>query len=113
MEKKIALLRNRIEKREGRRFPRELRQTVVTVCRDWLAAGGRQRELARKLSLSSSTLENWMRRHGGDDRRRARIKRVEVKEDRGGARPVVRLPSGARIEGLTVKQVAELVRALA
>lgn len=123
METKIAELRKRIERTKRNRrghkiFAVELRDQVVELAHAWMADGRRRSELARRLGLDAATLSYWLHQCGpaaAPDE--ARVRPVQVfdipaSDARTGERSIV-LPSGIRIEGLTLGDVVELARALA
>jgi DNA invertase Pin-like site-specific DNA recombinase len=112
-EDQINRLRRRLAKAEGRGrrgYGSELRAEVVGVGRRWRAQGGSRRELAKKLGLSLATLARWAHESDADGRVRA-VDVIDIPEQVHSGLVVV-LPSGVRIEGLTVAEAAELAQRL-
>jgi transposase len=95
----------------GRRFPRELRQRAVEYCRQRRSGGGvTWQTLQAELGVSSKSLMLWTRREGKAAFHPMEIQRVEVQ--RSSAQCVLHGPFGIRVEGLTLADVAELIRRL-
>jgi len=136
MDKPISELRKRIEQatadQGGRKvFPAGLRDDVVALALAWMSRGKSRAELARRLGMNGGTLAYWMERHAPAARPETRVRPVRVLgAERASVRPVrvldaevasappatvpsIVLPSGARIEGLTMDQLLTLARALA
>ena len=90
-----------------RRVSEELRAEAVAFARAAHASGERYKAIASTLGLKPDTLMRWCRR-GGEPKKFAR---VAVKRALP-PRLTVHGPAGTRIEGLSLDQVAELVRAL-
>jgi len=118
MEKKISRLRSRIEETKknaaGRRvFDERVRAAVVDLAGDWARSGKPRVELGRRLGLRESTISWWLKRDSKRAKPAPKVVPVEIVEDasRGSALVVV-LPGGARVEGLKVDDVVELVRKL-
>jgi len=124
MDKTISELRERIEQssktKAGRRAYRaELRADIAELARAWTSRGNTWSELARRLGISRYTLKCWMQPRTRDAQRSARMRPVRVldPESAPAAPPTVTrslvLPSGARVEGLTMDELITLARALA
>ena len=95
----------------GRRFPRELRQRAVEYCRQRRSGGGvTWQMLQTELGVSSKSLMLWTRHEGRTAFHAMEIQRVEVQ--RSGTQCVMHGPCGVRVEGLTLAEVAELIRRL-
>ncbi len=100
------------------RFDDTFREQVVAYVRARQEEGGTQEEAARELGLSAWTMSRWSRQRkpkqqgvaGGGDFHPVAVKREE-RASAGGL--VVHGPGGMRVEGLTLGQVAELLRGLA
>jgi transposase-like protein len=93
--------------RDGRkRVPVELRTEAVAFAKAEHALGQRYKTIARALGVKAETLMRWCRAS-----HEPKFARVVVKS---AARPrlTVHGPAGIRIEQLSLKQVAELLRAL-
>ena len=93
-----------------RQFDDELRQKVIAYVRARVATGVSQTQATKELGLEQRTVWGWMRAKS-----RALVRKVEVIEPRvAEALPErtfeVRFPSGARIDGLTLDDVATLLR---
>lgn len=123
MDKRISELRERIEQssktKAGRRAYRaELRDDIAELALAWTSGGNTWSELARRLGISRETLKCWMRSRTGDAQGNARMRPVRVLDTEAapaGPRAVTHsllLPSGARIEGLTMDELITLARAL-
>ena len=123
MDKRISELRERIEQssktKAGRRAYRaELRDDIAELALAWTSDGNTWSELARRLGISRETLKCWMRSRTGDARGNTRMRPVRVLDAEtapAGPRAVTRsllLPSGGRIEGLTMDEIITLARAL-
>jgi hypothetical protein len=68
--------------------------------------GAGQLEIAETLGLSKATLYRW--RSGP---LAAEMREVRVVAERGGG-PILVMPSGARVEGLTLEDLARLLAAI-
>jgi len=118
MDKKISRLRSRIEATKknaaGRRvFDERVRAAVVELTREWAQAGKPRVELGRRLGLRESTISWWLKRDSKRRKATPKVMPVEIVEDAGPSSALmIVLPGGARVEGLTVDDVAELVRKL-
>jgi transposase-like protein len=121
-KKTISELRKRIDgtKRNtlGRKlFAAELRGQVVELTRDWSARGKTQSELAHKLGLAPTTLCEWLKASPQPTRGEARVRPVHVIAEANASASLVAqrcvvLPSGVRIEGLSLSETITLARAL-
>ena len=106
---RTALVRN--SDGVGRPYPARLRGAVLAFAEQRRRAGVDLGSVAAEVGLSAGTLRRWKRQEGSGA---AAFCEVEIV----GARPststlVVHGPSGLRIEGATIAEVAELVRRLA
>lgn len=132
MEQEIKRLRRLIESTEKnqrghRRFDKALRASIVELAAQWTTAGGKLATLAAELGMHDRTLALWWQASG--PRTRVPLRAVAVEPSAPAATPdgrapdrqpqrasgagVVVLPSGVRIEGLSVPELAELVRQVA
>lgn len=125
VKEKAARLKAELEKRaqEGKRgrFSEAMKAEVLEYWRQCQQEGATQETVARELGLSPWTLSRWSvqaRRAKSREQTAAAataaFHRVKVKPEaagRGGA-TVVHGPSGVRVEGLSVQQVAQLLREL-
>lgn len=115
-------LRAQAEAQSGRgtrwRFDDAFRAEVVAYVRARQEKGGTQEEAARELGLSAWTMSRWSRQRrparqgaaSGADFHPVAVKR---EEEASPSALVVHGPGGVRVEGLTLKQVAVLLRGLA
>lgn len=100
------------------RFDDAFRAEVVAYVRARQEEGGTQEEAARELGLSAWTMSRWSRQRkprqqsvaSGGDFHPVGVKREEEASASG---LVVHGPGGVRVEGVTLKQVAALLRGLA
>jgi hypothetical protein len=101
-----------VERGRGKRVASEVKQRVARYGRARREAGAGYREIARELGLSVETARRWCStaEASGSRPSRGRMVRVEVVPERG--RAAVVSPSGYRVEGLTLEEVAALLRAL-
>lgn len=124
MDKTISELRERIErtprtKAGRRRYRAELRDDIAELARAWARRGKPRSELARRLGIHHDTLNYWLQSQSRKAQRNARIRPVRVvgTEPASVAPPAVTrsllLPSGARVEGVTLDELITLARALA
>jgi hypothetical protein len=124
-ENELKELRKRIEKaarnqRGRRQYGSELRRDGVRYAEERLAKGASVGEVASALGLKTGTLQTWLKK---EKRRETGMRAVRVVEEgtkeRGGEQPapgggaVMVLANGARIEGLTMRELIELTRGLA
>lgn len=94
--------------RRRARLPAELKASVAAYCVERRAAGASWSELSAELSVGETQLQKWT---GGT--RGSKLQRVRVV----GAPPTssalcLELPGSARVTGLSVADVAALLRAL-
>ncbi len=116
-----AKLKAQAEAQSGKgtrwRFDDAFRAEVVAYVRARQQEGGTQEEAGRELGLSAWTLSRWSRQRkptqqseaSGGDFHPVAVKR-EAQASAGAL--VVHGPGGMRVEGLTLKQVAGLLREL-
>ncbi|MCB1506385.1 MAG: hypothetical protein KDJ47_15515 [Hyphomicrobiaceae bacterium] len=89
--------------RGRRRYPRKLREAIVVALGKWQAAGGKRVDFVAAVGVDGKTLAGW----------NTRKKLVEVAiVTESPAAGVVVSPSGYRVEGLTLEQMASLLGAL-
>jgi hypothetical protein len=111
----LKQLRREVERlgapRPGRRFPEDLKQRLVAAMLELREEGFGWLAIGDALGITGETARRW---HGGIERRREpRMVPVEVEADDDETEGVVLVsPSGYRLEGLTVDEAAELLRAL-
>jgi transposase len=124
VKEKGARLKAQVEARSGRgakwRYDDEFRAEVVEYVRERQARGGTLEEVGRELGLSAWTLSRWSRERGPKKQGAAAsgesavFQPVTVKPEKAVAegRHTVHGPGGVRVEGLTLQQVAALLREL-
>jgi hypothetical protein len=96
----------------GARYPEGLRQEAIVLARAGMLEGKSLGRVAEELGIGAATLTRWL----GRGRTGEPLRPVEVQgdeEEPGQASSlVVVTPSGWRIEGLRLADLAELLRAL-
>jgi hypothetical protein len=102
------------EARPGLRYSSELRHLAVEYAQQARAQGHSWRRIAVRLCLSDWSLGDWLRRsQESDGGRTLRVHEVKVTEPTVEAsRPVLVMPSGARVESLSMGDLVALLRAL-
>ena len=123
-ENQLKELRKRIanaptNQRGRRQYGPELKREGLRYAEEHLAKGASVGEVAAALGLKAGTLQSWLKR---EERRGRGVRAVRVVEERptegkgekeGRERgAVVVLANGARIEGLTMRELIELTRGL-
>jgi len=110
MEELLHRFRQAASEREGLRYPQSLRQLALEYAALVSNRGGSRREIAASLGLPEGTLSRWQKR---EVRPAAPpLHEVVIVEPPGGAGPVLRLPSGAWVEGLSVGELVTVLRSL-
>lgn len=128
MEIGVLELKQRIEQLAAggagrRRYPPEIRKLVMAHVKRRKAEGGSAASACRELGVHKGTIIGWQR--DGETRKKKTapskaikpvgavpVRAVEV-TDAPSQGPVVVLLGGARVEGLSIVQLAQLARALA
>jgi Homeodomain-like domain len=110
MEELARRFRRGAEHRQGLRYPQELRQLAVEYATKALAQGRSQREIAESLGLSEPTLVRWQQGTGVAGP--VALHEVVVVERAHASAPVLVLPSGVRVEGLSVPDLVMVLEAL-
>ena len=96
----------------GRRYPAGLREQILAFIDHAKAAGMPVNESCRRLGISSKQLSNW--RAVVRAARTQALVPVRVAEEHAAREPLSFVaPSGFRVEGLSIAQAIELMRALA
>jgi transposase-like protein len=102
------------ERRAGRRYSEELRQLAVEYARQARELGHGRRWVAKRLGLSDGTVISWLR--GSSEVGASgplRVHEVKLTEPAAAAsQPVLVMPSGARVEGLSMSDLVVLLGAL-
>jgi transposase len=99
----------------GRPYPTRLRGAVLALAEQQESAGVGLDSFAAEVGVSATTLRKWKRHaNGGAGAATAAFCEVEIVTPRPAVTTlVVHGPSGLRIEGATIADIAELVRRLA
>jgi len=88
--------------RRGRRFTSEVREEVVAHARAATARGRSRASVAKAVGIRDQTLARWLRAGA--------FVPVEIDAQPTAGGIVVTSPSGWRVEGLKLEQLAELLR---
>ena len=97
----------------GRPYPGAAREAAVEFLEDKRREGVGLHMVAAELGVSATTLRKWDQGRTSPGAARARFCEVEiVTATAGPGGVVVHVPHGVRIEGLSLEQIAELVRRL-
>ena len=95
--------------RRRARLPAELKASVAAYCVERRAAGAPWSELSAELSVGETQLQKWT----GSKRGGSKLQRVHVVSAPAMSSSLcLELPGSARVTGLSVADVAELLRAL-
>lgn len=123
-ENEFKELRKRIanaprNQRGRRQYGPELKRDGLRYAAEHLGKGASVGEVAVALGLKAGTLQTWLKR---GEKRESGMRAVQVVEERPRERQgekeergkgvVVVLANGARIEGLTMRELIELTRGL-
>ena len=102
------------EARPGLRYSPELRQLAIKYAQQARAQGHSWRRIAARLGLSDWSLGDWLRRKQEPSAGQSlRVHEVKLTEPTVETRqPVLVMPSGARVEGLSLGDLVALLRAL-
>ncbi len=103
-----------VKERPGLRYSTELRQLAVEYARQAKEHGHTRRRIAERLGLREKSLSRWQRRDLDPvDRRSLQVHEVKLTEPVAAtSQPVLVMPSGARVEGLSVSDLVALLRAI-
>jgi transposase len=102
------------ERRAGRCYSEELRQLALEYARQARELGHGRRWIAKRLGLSDGTVISWLRgiSEGGSSGP-LRVHEVKLTESASAeSQPVLFMPSGARVEGLSMRELVEILGAL-
>ena len=94
--------------RRRARLPAELKTAVAAYCVERRAAGAPWSELSADLSVGATQLQKWTGGARGSKLQRVRV--VDAPAETSGL--CLELPGSARVTGLSVADVAALLRAL-
>lgn len=123
-ENQLKELRKRIanaptNQRGRRQYGPELKREGLRYAEEHLGKGASVGDVAVALGLKAGTLQSWLKR---EERRERAMRAVRVvgerltekagEKDGAGRGAVVVLANGARIEGLTMRELIELARGL-
>jgi transposase-like protein len=97
-----------------RRYPDELKEAVVTLAAEYKLNGWTQASVAAELGINEAMLSCWKRDYRDSDSSPGKLRPVCVLNDDSPpqASRVLVLPNGARVEGLSLGELAALVREL-
>ena len=101
--------------RRGRPIPAELRLRLITAARDSLDAGLSKRAIAIGLGVTGETIRRWLgpvESPAVDARRHLRPVVVSDASGKATAAAALISPSGWRIEGLSLADIATLLERL-
>jgi transposase len=101
--------------RRGRPIPAELRLRLITAARDSLDAGLSKRAIAIGLGVTGETIRRWLgpaESHPAGARRQLRPVVVSDASGKATAAAALISPSGWRIEGLSLADIATLLERL-
>lgn len=111
----VSKLRRRVRalgpRHRGARVPRALRAAIAAYARDERAAGASCGAIAERLGLSSESIRRWARTGPGCDGVAEGLVPVHVVAETARTLTVWS-PTGYRVAGLSVEEVAELLRRL-
>ena len=113
MEELAERFRREAQERSGRIYSEELRRLAVEyAC--WAQAGGQgKRKIAASLGLRTGSLVEWLRGRAEPDGSVGLVLReVSVVEEFSPHRPVLVMPSGVRVEGLSARDLVAILGAL-
>jgi hypothetical protein len=94
--------------RQGLRYSQELRQVAVEYARAAEGRGEARREIAETLGLCEATLSRWLQ--GSVQAGLHEVVVVEGSAPSGA--PVLVMPSGVRVEGLSVRELISVLAVL-
>lgn len=101
----------RMQRGRGKRYTPELKKQIATAAMRLRAAGLGWHRIGRALGIPNETIRRFCGASGGTGR--GDFAPVVVADDGGGAAAVLVTPSGYRVEGLSLDQVAQLLTRLA
>jgi transposase-like protein len=111
---KLRLEIVRLGTAHGRRYPRGMKELILAFIERAKDAGMSVNECCRRLGVSSKQLSNW--RAASRAAQTKALVAVQVADEREGEATdalAFVTPNGFRVEGVTVAQAIELMRALA
>ena len=108
MQELARRFRRGAQERAGLRYSRQLRQVALDYVELARSQGQGQREIAEALGLPEATLIRWQKARGDSV---ALHEVVLVDRPQGGTLVLV-MPSGVRVEGLSVLDLVSVLEAL-
>jgi hypothetical protein len=96
--------------KQARRFGASLRRRVTTYARQRIAAGASLQRVCEELDISTPTLGRFLSAHGAAD---SGFVEVAIAEKPAIGGFVVRGPCGVLVEGLSLGDLAQLLKGLA
>jgi hypothetical protein len=108
MQELARRFRRGAQERAGLRYSRQLRQVALDYAELARAQGQGQREIAEALELPEATLTRWQKARGDS----VALHEVVVVDRPQVGQLVLVLPSGARVEGLSVPELVSVLEAL-
>ena len=109
MEDLVGRFRLEAAQKVERRYSRSLRQAALEYMALASAQGASQREVAARLGVAEATLSRWLQQ---ERRPGSAVHEVVVVDHDRGEGPVLRMPSGAWVEGLSVSELVTVLEAL-
>ena len=110
MEDLVERFRLGAAQKEGPRYSRSLRQMALEYMALASAQGVSQGEIAASLGVPKETLRRWQQK---EERPQGTALHEVVVVDRGlRGGPVLRMPSGAWVEGLSVSELVTVLESL-
>lgn len=103
------------ERRAGHRYSEELRQLALEYARQAREQGHGRRWVAKRLGLSDGTMISWLRGSfavGASHPLQVHEVRLTELPEAAASQPVLVMPSGARVEGLSMGDLVVLLGAL-
>lgn len=108
MEDLVRRFQRGAQERTGLRYGSKLRHLAVQYCEVAEARGKRPGEIAAALGLNAVTLSRW--RRGVGQAAPSAVHEVVVVDPAAG--PVLVMPSGVRVEGLSVAELVAILEGL-
>ena len=116
MEDLAARFREGVKERGGFRYPKELRELAVEYSLQARGRGAPWQRIGEELGLCKATLGRWVERgkepSASVGRSALHAVEVVVVEPSVASRPVLVMPCGARVEGLTVGDLVSVLESL-
>lgn len=110
MEELARRFRRQAQERRGLRYSQEMRQVAMEYARAAEGGGRVRREIAKTLGLSKATLSRWLRAGSCEPAPLHEV--VVVASGVTAGTPVLVMPSGIRVEGLSVRELVSMLAVL-